>query len=469
MREPIFGPTVYGIEHEYSVTISVPGEITHEIVGACDEIGSFMDLGYEPRSSSMDHISNEHFTDALYSMGIFNNGTGMLSNGGRFYIDTSGPEYCTPETTTASEAVLRTFDGDKIVLNIFNYLKKNDVIESFQLNRKIVDHTRSSRGVHINTSTSLQREPDIELIEAFSTLNAAKGSLFGSGGLLLNQDGEKEFHHSPRLSLTDHNSFTVPQYDDRALVRHPFQDDVACRRIETITTDSLSFAWPLRASLVITNALVRLYETENYSGKLPFLYRPIDESHIVGRYGNSKKISIIDKDKIRRVYPAQILQKIAELALEADVEYENLDEESRQVLGEIIDTADEIKTDPAKVVQRVESIARFEHMKRLKEKYDVDWRSSVMCQRDYYWDMIGGGIAENIREKKGWGWYGFSTTDTSGNSMRKLSKPPKGTRAQVRGELIRATRGANESTWYDFYQLNEQDQNVAMHPLSTKL
>lgn len=39
----------------------------------------------------------------------------MLGNGGRFYVDHGHPEYCTPETTSATDALVWELAGDRIV------------------------------------------------------------------------------------------------------------------------------------------------------------------------------------------------------------------------------------------------------------------------------------------------------------------------------------------------------------------
>lgn len=461
-------PTVYGVEQEYSLTATEPNGTSFELVGQCHSIDSELDLYESPRTGSIDGVESYQYQEALNHAGLDINDAGFLSNGGRFYIDPSGPEYCTPETTTAAEAVLRTFDGDRIVFGILRQLQKTGSIESFQLNRKIVDHNRSSRGVHINTASSHPSETSREFIEALSALNVAKGSMFGSGGLLVNKKQETEFHHSPRLSLTNHDSIEPPMYTSRALVRHPFKVDVGCRRIETISSDALNFAWPLRASMVMTNAAVKLFEIDEFKGELPVLLEPVSASKQIGLRGHNTIVGIEHRRNTYNVFPAEILRKIAELAIEADKKYFQLDNESRQVLVEVIETADQLKSDPNKLVQRIESIARYEFMARKIKEHQVNWDSEKLCKLDYYWDMIGGGIAETLRDNKGWGWYGFEHVDSTQKRKKRINVPPADTRASLRGRLIKDSKGFNDSTWYDFEQEDPELPNVAMHPLTSE-
>jgi hypothetical protein len=284
-------------------------------VGACHSDDELVVLDELPSASSSDYIAKRTFQSALFEQGLSSNGSGMLSNGARFYLDPSGPEYSTPECTTAEEATIRSFDGDRIVFGVMRYLQKVGEIETFQLNRRVVDHTRSSRGVHLNTATVHDNKPSKKLIHSLATLNVAKGAIFGSGGLLVDRYGDTAFHHSPRLSLTNKEGMRSSSFVDRPLVRHPFQDDYECRRVETITSDALNFAWPLRASMVMTNALLKLTEAhEEYDG-LPQLTHAIRSARMVGRYGNGTLVDIDFEGAHKQVKPVEIITKLAELAL----------------------------------------------------------------------------------------------------------------------------------------------------------
>ncbi len=241
--------------------LTLPEDVVYELVGSCHSPDTELGLYQQPKDKGSDYVSTGEIKNALEDIGLYSNTDGMLSNGGRFYIDPSGPEYATPETTTAEEAVLRTFDGDKILLGVFDKLRDSGAIEGYQVNRRTVDHNRSSRGIHLNTTTTESGpEPSRKLQRQIATLNLVKGAIFGSGGLLIDENGETAFHHSPRLSLTTDIARTWNEYTQRPLVRYPFKEDGDLWRVETVTSDALTFAWPIKASLVATNALTSLIE-----------------------------------------------------------------------------------------------------------------------------------------------------------------------------------------------------------------
>lgn len=462
MSEIDLSPNVYGVETEYSALIVMPGGETQELVGSCHSVDVRLNLYNEPEKESS-FIDNDQLDKVLSEMGIYRNGVGMLSNGGRLYEDPSGYEYATPETSTAAEAVHRMYDGDEIMFRTLRSLQERDIVESFQLNRRNVDHDRTSRGIHINTATNIDEEYNVHFaVQALSALHVAKGALFGSGGLLINEKGRTQFHHSPRLSLTDQVSGDVSQWDRRSLVRLPFKQDIGCRRIESVSTDALNFAWPMRASMVITNALVKLLEIKEYNEDLPLLRDPVRAARVVGRLGHNCTVSVLGADGFVGYRPTEILQEIASIVLDADAEYEFLDDESDQVLGEIIDTADHIERDPTEVMKQVESVARYEFMKDRMNTGRLSWDSEKMCRFDYYWDKIGGGIAQNLREKKGWGWLGFDKAYNHRETMRRIVLPPADTRALLRGSLIGDSLGGNDSIW----SLIDLDESIyAVPPL----
>ncbi len=439
---------------------------SQEIIGECHSLDSELGLYQAPGENEKDVVPYEQIATSVEKLGLKKNSIGMLSNGGRFYFDPSGPEYATPEVTTAEECVLRSFDGDEILFGAMNLLLQEGVIKSFQINRRNVDHNRSSRGVHINTATSLE-DSDFSHwdIAELAALNVAKGALFGSGGLLLNVAGETHFHHSPRLSVTNQVDRSASSYSDRPLVRTSFKPDIGVRRLETVTSDALNFPWPMRASLVLTNAFVKLLEISPEQADIPHLVRPIQAAQTVGRFGNEKTVEAdINEVKPVSLYPADILRGITETIFEAHEEVGYLDDESVQVLGEIIDVADLMSRDMRATAPYVESVARLVAMEAKMEKAGVTLDSETMCKFDYAWDWIGGGIAERIRKKKVAGWQGFSHTNSVHEQRKRLKTPPKNTRAYIRGNEIAQGRGEHVYTWY---AMDKDDTTVTVHPLQT--
>lgn len=457
----------YGVETEYSCLMVFPGSRSHEYVGSCHSDDVSLGLYAQPESAGAHEIDFEAFSDGLRQQGIVANSQGMLSNGGRFYIDPSGLEYCTPEATTAGEATLRMFDGDRIVHGIFRYLCDKGMLKSFQLNRKIVDHNRSSRGIHINTSTELSdRQPSNDHIQILAALNVAKGSLFGSGGLLLDENGNTQYHHSPRLSLTTGLTGDSLNYNLRPLVRIPFKPDHTGARIETVTSDALNFAWPMRASLVITSAVVGLIEL-GYGEDLPKL-DPVDaveSAQSVGRDGYQAGMKVTYSGIKLVQKPHFVLRNIADLCLRRDIESGYLDEESRPVLEEIIITAEAIDRAPFDVVGQVESVARLEAITRKLGSGSLD--SERACRLDYAWDLIGSGTAEELRSRGKFGWKGFGERVLLPSVVKKrLITPPQDTRSKIRAQVIVESGGLDDSTWS---QLDVDGRTFNVAPNQTKI
>jgi hypothetical protein len=429
-------PNIYGIETEYSCMLTFPSDEVYEIVGSCHSEDAKLGLYVEPEDKGMSHVSLTKVHEALEEMGIYPSDSGMLSNGGRLYVDPSGPEYCTPETTSAEEAVLRTFEGDQIVSGIFESLRKKELIKSYQLNRRIVDHNRSSRGIHLNTLTELEQSPSKEQILLLATLNVAKGALFGSGGLLVNKKGNTEYHHSPRLSLTD--MVDSDYYKKRPLVRQPFKGDVDCSRIETISGDALNFGWPLKASMIATNALVAMIETGR-ANELPSLRytQAIDSALNVGKHGYKGRMVMLRETTESNERSIRVLTEICETILKSDDRSLFLDTESRTTLEQIIEVADTVSRNPIFAKNNVESIARYEVLKRRMQSKGVDLNSEAICRADYGWDLIGGGYAEVLRNRHGYGWLGFAQQPKEKATAKRLQTPPSDTRAKLRGEKIK--------------------------------
>jgi len=457
MSESIKVPDVFGVETEYSCILIFPDDLTYEIECGCHSAERRVALYKGPKTSGAKEVDGLDMIRALDSLGLITTNDGMLSNGGRFYLDPSGPEYATPETTTAEEAVHRTFDGDSIILGIFSQLVEAGVIQGFQVNRRIIDHNRNSRGVHLNTTTSLtaQEHPEQDIVECLATLNVVKGAMFGSGGLLQDQKGNTHFHHSPRLTITSDTSAHYQDYQLRPLVRYPYKTEgEKLSRIETVTSDALNFGWPLRASLVITNSLVRLLELRRDIVDIPYLIDHKRAAKAVGRHGYDTKIKVdygySEGDALER--PLTVLRYICETLLNADDALGILNNEAIQVLPEIIDVTDKMSVDPISVAPQVESMARLLAMQRKMEAdSDLTFNSEKMCRFDFAWDKIGGGIAEKLRQRNTTGWQGFREKFSPHARSRRLITPPSDTRAKIRGDLILEYDGKISVDWSGFY------------------
>lgn len=464
-------PAVYGIETEYSCLITMPNDVQHELVGGCHSLDKALGLYAEPDSRGAGDISNIQMTEALEYLGLTRNDFGMLSNGGRLYSDPSGPEYATPEAASAEDAVHRSFEGDKILFGAYRWLMDQGIVRNFQINRRVVDHNRTSRGVHLNTLTKMtKRDPSKPVALWLATLNVAKGALFGSGGLLMNESGETEYHHSPRLSITSHISGRYSEYKSRPLVRTPFKKDYkSFSRMETVTSDALNFGWPIRASLVATNALVGLIEIGR-GDKLPNLNEKgaIFSANNVGKHG-ARGMMIVDdkaKDTTKFRTSLDVLRQISETLLTVNESEDYLDQESVQVINEIIDTADKMADDPNSTIKNVESVARLAAMERKMERTKSTLASERLCRYDYAWDLVGGGIAEDLRRKGVAGWLGFGKLPSHSETQKRMVTPPGNTRAKIRANLVAISPRSASSHW-DKFDLGSV--RLPAHPLTTEL
>lgn len=464
-------PVVYGIETEYSCLLTFPGHVEYELAGSCHNTDGFLGQYVDPENSGGSKIPSLALRLATEDQGMQMNENGMLSNGARFYIDPSGFEYDTPETTTAEEAVHRMFDGDKFLLNALLKLSRDETIERFQLNRHIIDHNGSSRGIHLNTVISSDHQtPSPKAVMLLATLNVAKGALFGSGGLLIDHDREvTEYHHSPRLSITTDIKRDYIDFSRRPLVRLPFKPDYAgLRRVESVTSDALNFGWPLRASLVLTNAVTGLIEM-GYTDSLPLLYEEsaVQSAQNVGKNGPEGIVKLEKGSKPQTASAVGVLRYIAEYALAVDGVEDYLDAESKQVIPEIIEVADLAEQDMYLVGRDVESVARLAAMERQMEETKTTLDSEKICRFDYKWDKIGGGTAEMMRAKGSVGWRGFSRSVVKpSEAKRRLVTPPQDTRARIRGAVIDVEQGQDESTWNI---IKTHEVEAELHPLDHDL
>lgn len=398
----------------------------------------------------------------------------MLSNGACFYIDVSGAEYCTPEVTSAEEAVHRTYDGDRLVYGALSQLRQTGRIHSFQLNRRSADHAGTSRGIHHNFALPSSVEPtqywDTPTVNALTATEIAKALIAGSGGLMRNKEtSETQFFYSPRLALTN-NLWGNDALADRGLLRKFISLDTGCFRYESICNDATNSPWALRASLVLMNSVLRLIEADMHYD-LPRIYGILHAAHDVGIHGNNTSIELLDSDyeNTLTVKPVDVLEEIVTQLIEAHEAHGILDSEMRQVLGEILDVAQLMRQDVELVAPVVEAVQRKLFLDKILSE-TVDYESTAMCRRDFLWDMIGDGVAQRVREEKGIGWLGFKRPYNINERKRRMTTAPRDTRATVRGRILSDQENYDGHEVMDWGTIiKDKTTRYKLHPLATNL
>ncbi|MCA9347977.1 proteasome accessory factor PafA2 family protein [Candidatus Saccharibacteria bacterium] len=457
MNEHDTSPKLYGIETEFTYTCEMIDTnilpeigvvVEDRVVDLDNDIFGIFGTDHNDWNTGESGVVFDYdvFSKVLLGrFGLHRVSKGMLSNGGRLYEDPSGYEYCTPECSTAAEATLRSFDGDRILFGAFRYLQEMGHIGRFQINRRTVDYAEdgNSRGVHINTLTNRQSLNQSE-IAILATLNIAKGALFGSGGLMRDRHGDVKFYHSPRLAISDSGISGSPaRWTDRLLVRSLLKCDVGgYRRLETISGDALNFAWPLRASMVMTKSVLGLLEMGFDNIYILPHIQDADSRDTARRIGMQGAEGMMDVmcclDDYYTESAANVLRQFAETCLFVDAQQTAyLDEEQLQVLNEVIDVLDMMDADRDSVAGVVESVARRQYLQRKMDQHNVDMQTDVICRADYAWDLVGGVGVAGLYRDKGYGWLGFDKRSyTPLASEARLTRPPNDTRAAVRGRAI---------------------------------
>ncbi|MDQ3093987.1 MAG: proteasome accessory factor PafA2 family protein [bacterium] len=428
---------VFGIETEYTMTVDYPGAAASDFRGSCHD--AQQPICRLPEKSPTHLLRQEQVLGYLGRFGIVA-AEDYLSNGGRFYFDISGPEYCTPETRTVEEAVERSFDGDYLVYSAFLDLVDDGVLNAFQFNRRSADHAGQSRGMHLNISVpdylSLITDTS-EMVDLHSSLNVAKAALLGSGGLMIDEDGITKFFHSPRLALSAELDSTGSTGSVKPLYRSLVKGDNGVGRLETVTTDALNFPWPLKASMVLTEALQDLIN-EGVTDGLPRIQDPECISLWVGEHGPEACVDVDLPDGGQQTITAlDLLMTYATDFLRINEIKPVFRDEVVRTLQETIDVGNRYKRDPINAATQVESVARLFALNRKLEDRGAPIDSEIACKFDFYWDKIGGGLAERLRESNKAGRLGFKQPHSGRARSKRLAAPPNDTRAAIRSQLIK--------------------------------
>lgn len=354
--------------------------------------------------------------------------TRMLGNGGRCYVDHGHPEYCTPETTNAVDAVVWELAGDRIVAAAAEAASA-ELGVGVRVFRNNTDGHGHSYGYHENVL--LSRCVPWERVERhLPTFLVTRAVYAGAGRLGLGCASEVPgFQLSQRADFFE-RVLGLNTMANRGIVNtrdEPHADPGLWRRLHVIAGDANRNPWASWLRLGALGLFVEMLEAD--AAPQVLLADPVAAFRTVSR------------DLTLRA-PLELAGGGSATALEIQREFAAAalpsDPAASAVVAAWLGILDDLESDPASTGDRLDWPARWELVRAYQRRLDCSLGDPRLAALDLAWaDLSPGSPWDRLRSAgrfSPWPVPGSGTLDVRIASA--MSSPPTDTRAFARGRMI---------------------------------
>lgn len=384
----------------------------------------------------------------------------VLANGARLYNDHGHPEYSTPECRSLRDLVAHDKAGERIVFAAAQRRAQQRGC-AVTLYKNNTDFHGASYGTH--EGYLMQRDvPTDALIEALLPFFATRQIYAGAGKVGMENGGSAggvTFQLSQRADFcaveasvdTLHNRPLVNTRDEpHATPRH-------YRRLHVICGDANMSEYATALKAGATGLVLSLLE-EGLTPPIK-LIDPVRAVKQVSRDRTLKQtlerqggpaVTALD---IQRIYQEEAARRLC-----------GRDEETDWVLAEWAATLDALESDPMRLADRLDWVAKFMLLDAFREEQHLDWSDPYLQSLDLAY--------HDVDPEQGL-YYGLEQAGemrrlvTDGRIQAAMSCPPADTRAFIRGLFVERFGGAVRSIGWNGIAFRHKDEDMIfdMNPL----
>ena len=379
----------------------------------------------------------------------------MLGNGGRFYVDHGHPEYCTPETTSPTDALVWELAGDRIVAEAAAAV--SDALGTpVRVFRNNTDGKGQSYGYHENYL--LRRSTDWALVEeALPTLLVTRVLLAGAGRVGIGPASERPgfqlsqradfFERVSGLDTTQRRGIVNTRDEPHALPRD-------WRRLHVIAGDATRSPFATWLKLGVLGLCLAVLEAR----ALP----PVRLADPVAAFRTvSRDLTLSEPLALAGGGTGSALH-VQRLLLDAAAAYAERTAfpEADALLaawGEVLD--DLAMSGTTGVADRLDWAAKLTLLEGYRARGGLGWDHPKLAQVDLAWAELGErGLAERLQAAGR-----LRPGPASGPVEAAMATPPTDTRAHTRGTWVREHVDHVVAAGWD--SLLVRDSAGALHPL----
>lgn len=466
LRELFLDQGLFGIETEYGIAVEGAGanELMDQsrllVEAAASPCAHCWNYGEEDprrdmRGFRVDQLNYDH-RDALLDRGSQISGAAqradqILQNGARFYNDHGHPEYATPECRTLTDLVLHDRAGELLLLKCAQ-IRSEQTGRAIRIFKNNTDYHGVSYGCH--ESYLFPRDlPFEQLLHGMLPFLCTRSLLAGAGMV---QSSAGAFHLSQRASFFSAVA-SVDTLAQRPVFNtrdEPHADPARFRRIHVICGDANLSQWATAMKAGTTRLALALIS----SGWHP-LFSLRDPARALQQVSHCPAGRALLELEDGRELPVLEIQRIYLNEIEALLP--GAGGEWGWVLAEWRRALDDLEQDPERLIDRVDWAAKLNLLRRFMDAEGLTLRDPVIAALDLeYHDLDPGRGLHRALESAG----EVVQLVSDEAALQALEQPPAGTRAALRGELVRrrapdirriswgsaCLQHGDDEQWYEF-------------------
>ncbi|WP_165214572.1 depupylase/deamidase Dop [Schaalia sp. ZJ1691] len=371
--------------------------------------------------------------------------TAVLTNGARLYVDHAHPEYSSPETLGPRDAVLWDRAGDVIARRMMTAVTTMGEPE-LVLVKNNTDGKGAAYGTHENYQ--MRRDVDLEdVIRGMTPFMVTRPVLCGAGRVGIGQKSQRPgFQISQRADFVE-NTVGLETTFNRPIINtrdEPHADPAKFRRFHVIGGDGNLFDTSLYLKFATTSLVLWAIEQGigmEWDGLT--LDDPVEETWNVSHAPNldyamstasGRSLTALD---IQQLYLDLVRRTYDRLGIVPSAEDEHALTTWQSVL-------DRMRTDIFSVATEIEWVAKYQLLRRFKERAGVGWDDARLAAMDLQWaDLRPERSLVNKLDQAGLVTRMFTIDEVE----RAADEAPLNTRARVRGEAVASRRDLVKASW----------------------
>jgi Pup amidohydrolase len=384
-------------------------------------------LNYDPNDAKFDDPSAPQLSAEL------ERADHVLANGARLYNDHGHPEYATPECSTLVDIVAQDKAGERIVLECAKRRAK-ELGRRVDIYKNNTDYHGSSYGCHESYLTKRVR-PFGELLTGLLPFFTTRIIFAGAGKLGVEPRGARGlFQLSQRADFFTEEA-SVDTLHRRPIVNtrdEPHADPRTWRRLHVICGDANMSEYATALKIGTTALVVGLLESD----WLPSLRikNPVDAIKNISRDPSLRWLCETFEGKI--VGAVDVQREYMEAACER---FHGSSADVNWTLKEWGNTLDLLESDPNQLADKLDWVAKKSLLTDFVESEGLSWDDDKMQSLDLAYSDIDpeNGLYYALEES---GAMGKFVNEPAIEDAKTTA--PSGTRAALRGELIKRFNGS---------------------------
>lgn len=358
---------------------------------------------------------------------------GFLFNGGRLYLDMGHVEYCTAECATAMDVVRHDRAGDRILLQAVEALSLGDRVNFIRNN--VDHHTGATFGCHENYSllrrSSLSEKNVLSLL-SFLTLRLlfTGAGRVGSAGQRTGgaaEEADSAFQISQRADYIQNDFYEWVQHN-RAIINtrdEPLADPRKYRRLHLLHGDTNVLPAAMFLKIGATRLVLDLLEIND----LPALALS-DAVWTLRALSHQPappwRISLIDRSE------ADAVEVLSRFRIRAEKRFAGRSAETDTVLSLWKRVESGLSGDLSSLVGLVDWVTKHHALDAFRQSESLEWSDPWLEAQDLEYHQVDPSRSLGLALANLDGPWADGIEDST-----TLTKPPLGTRAAVRSELMR--------------------------------